>query len=313
MLCWLRWNALDDSLERAHTSLEAKIDKVASDLVLLHADHRKLADKTGTIEARVDELTPVASRLESTVGDTLTRVAELERRVEDAEGRTRRNNIRVVGLPEGAEGRDAVAYSESWLRVLVPAGTLTPFFSVERAHRIPTRPRPPGSVPRPFIICLLHYADRDIILKTVRSSPPPRVGNAQIMRFPNYTLAVQKDRPLKQVEWEWLESTGRASGREVERNPPTSKSRRSRARRGRKGGGVTTEAATHAPDLEQLIQERREALQSAAALSASPPAAESETEISQPPSDRPATPDRLTELGFPECPSVTPATADKLF
>ncbi|KAJ1094176.1 hypothetical protein NDU88_007254 [Pleurodeles waltl] len=125
---------IGDSLERARTSLEAKIDKVASDLVLLHAGHRNLADKTGMIEERVDELTPVTSRLESTMSDVLTRVAELEHHVEDAEGRTRRNNIRVVGLPEGAEGWDAVAYSEGWLRGLVPAGTLTPFFSAERAH-----------------------------------------------------------------------------------------------------------------------------------------------------------------------------------
>ncbi|KAJ1162441.1 hypothetical protein NDU88_002909 [Pleurodeles waltl] len=77
--------------------------------------------------------------------------------------------------------------------------------------------------------------------------------------------------------------------------------------------GVTAEAAAHAPDLEQLIQEQREAIQLAAAISASPAALESETEISQPPSDQPVMPDRLSELGFQECPSVTPATADKLF
>ncbi|KAJ1123047.1 hypothetical protein NDU88_001520 [Pleurodeles waltl] len=118
---------------------------------------------------------------------------------------------------------------------------------------------------------------------------------------------------MPEAAWKWLESTGRVSGREVERNPPASKSRRSRARRGRKGGGVTTEVAVHAPDLEQLIKERREAIQSAAAISASPLVAESDTDISQPPRDRPATPDRLSELGFQECPSVTPATADELF
>ncbi|KAJ1158077.1 hypothetical protein NDU88_010771 [Pleurodeles waltl] len=99
----------------------------------------------------------------------------------------------------------------------------------------------------------------------------------------------------------------------MERNPPAPRSRRSRARRGRKGSGVTAEAAAHAPDLEQLIQERREAIQSSAAISASPAASESETEISQPPSDRPFTADRPSELGFQECLSVTPATADKLF
>ncbi|KAJ1156110.1 hypothetical protein NDU88_008835 [Pleurodeles waltl] len=99
----------------------------------------------------------------------------------------------------------------------------------------------------------------------------------------------------------------------MERNPSASKSRRSRVRRGRKGGGATTEVAAHAPDLEQLIQEQREAIQSAAAIGASPVASESEIDISRPPSDRPAAPDRLSELGFQECPSVTPATADKPF
>ncbi|KAJ1184349.1 hypothetical protein NDU88_001157 [Pleurodeles waltl] len=111
--------------------------------------------------------------------------------------------------------------------------------------------------------------------------------------------------------WEWLESTGRIKGREAERNPPASKSRRSRERHGRKGGSVTTETASHAPDLEQLIQERREALQSAVAINASP--MESETEISQPPGDRPANPDRLSQLGIPACLGVTPGTADNLF
>ncbi|KAJ1204743.1 hypothetical protein NDU88_000181 [Pleurodeles waltl] len=45
---------IGDSLERAHTSLEAKVDKVASELVLLHADHCNLADKTDMIEAPED-------------------------------------------------------------------------------------------------------------------------------------------------------------------------------------------------------------------------------------------------------------------
>ncbi|KAJ1199096.1 hypothetical protein NDU88_002934 [Pleurodeles waltl] len=49
------------------------------------------------------------------------------------------------------------------------------------------------------------------------------------------------------------------------------------------------------------------------AISASPVALESETENSQPPCDRPTMPDRLSELGFQEFPSVTPATENELF
>ncbi|KAJ1123679.1 hypothetical protein NDU88_002147 [Pleurodeles waltl] len=170
---------IGDSLERAHTSLEAKIDKVNSELVLMHADHHKLADKTGAIEARVDELT----------------------------------------------------WNES------------------------------------------HF------LTTPEAS------------------------------WEWLESTGRTSGHTAERSVLAWQNRRSRVR----GGDMRAKAVAHAPDLEQLIQERREAIHSAATISASPVASESETEISQPPSDRPTTPYRLSELGFAGGPPVSPAMADKHF
>ncbi|KAJ1123437.1 hypothetical protein NDU88_001906 [Pleurodeles waltl] len=146
---------IGDSLERACTSLEAKIENLASDLVLLYADHRKLVDKTGEIEVKVDELTPTASRLKSEM--------------------------------EGVQAR-----------------------------------------------------------------------------------------------------------------------MRSRASRVRRGGELRAGPVACAPDLEQLMQERREAIHSAAAISASPLASESDTELSQPPSDRPVTPDCLSELGLVGGPPATP-------
>ncbi|KAJ1144364.1 hypothetical protein NDU88_010663 [Pleurodeles waltl] len=99
----------------------------------------------------------------------------------------------------------------------------------------------------------------------------------------------------------------------MERNVPVLRSRRNRARRARRRGETRAGPVTRAPDLEQLIQERREAIHSTAAISASPLTSESETEISLPPSDRPTTPDRSFELGLVEGPPVTPATADELF
>ncbi|KAJ1155952.1 hypothetical protein NDU88_008677 [Pleurodeles waltl] len=100
-----------------------------------------------------------------------------------------------------------------------------------------------------------------------------------------------------EAAWEWLESTGRTSGCTAERNVPVLRSKRNRARRALKRGEVGAGPVTHALDLEQLIHERREAIHSAAAISASPVASESETEILQPPSDRPITPDRLSGWG----------------
>ncbi|KAJ1164942.1 hypothetical protein NDU88_005374 [Pleurodeles waltl] len=116
-----------------------------------------------------------------------------------------------------------------------------------------------------------------------------------------------------EAAWEWLEASGLASGGAVERTVPVPRGKRSRTRRVQRRGETRAGPVACAPDLEQIIQERREAIHSAAAISASPLASESDTELSQPTSDRPVTPDCLLESGLDGGPPVTPATADNLF
>ncbi|KAJ1164278.1 hypothetical protein NDU88_004723 [Pleurodeles waltl] len=99
----------------------------------------------------------------------------------------------------------------------------------------------------------------------------------------------------------------------TEQTVPVPRGRRSRTRRVQRRGEAQANPVTCTSDLEQLKQERREAIHSAAATSASPLASESDTELSQPASDRPVTPDRLSELGLARSPPVTPAMADELF
>ncbi|KAJ1167414.1 hypothetical protein NDU88_007806 [Pleurodeles waltl] len=108
----------------------AKIDTLATDLNLLHADHQKLADKTRTMEQTLHKLTLKTQRVETSVQSLLNRVAALERRVDGSEGRSRRNNIRVVGLPEDVEGSSPMSYVEKWIKEPIPAWALIPFFTV---------------------------------------------------------------------------------------------------------------------------------------------------------------------------------------
>ena len=122
------------------------------------------------------------------------RVRFLEGRAEDAEGRARRSNLRIVGLPEGSEGQDPLHYMEEWLKSFMPADTLTPFYSIERAHRVPGRRPAPGAMPRPILVKILHFKDQDAILKIARTRSPLKVNGAVVMIFPDYTLAIQQQR-----------------------------------------------------------------------------------------------------------------------
>lgn len=116
----------------------------------------------------------------------------LEYRAEDAENRNRRNNLRIVGLPEGAEGGDPTSFIEGLLRDLLPEARWSSYFTVERAHRIPPKPGPPGSPPRTFILCLLNFRDRDEVLRASRNVGELKFQNTKLMIFPDYSVETQK-------------------------------------------------------------------------------------------------------------------------
>ena len=175
-------------------TLQAQIGTVTTELSLLRADHRKLTEKVTTVEGEVTELKPVQQQLQAQMSSLTTRVQTLEKRAEDAEGRSRRNNVRIVGLPEKTEGGDTVKYLENWMQTQVAPGELSQFFALERAHRVPTQAPLPGRPPRPIVAKLLFFKDRDLLLQKARENGPYLIENAKVTMFPDFTLAVQNKR-----------------------------------------------------------------------------------------------------------------------
>lgn len=57
------------------------------------------------------------------------------------------NNVHIVGLPKRVEGRDPTALAENWLLQIFGKNAFSPFYAVERAHRVPLRPPQLGGPP----------------------------------------------------------------------------------------------------------------------------------------------------------------------
>uniref|UniRef100_H3AYY0 L1 transposable element RRM domain-containing protein n=1 Tax=Latimeria chalumnae TaxID=7897 RepID=H3AYY0_LATCH len=115
-------------------------------------------------------------------------------RVQDLENRSRRNNIRILGVPEGAEGNNlsGTAFLLTLLRDCLPlpdAGDM----EIERAHR--TLGPKPGSEqrPRPIIAHFLRFRDQENILQLAREAGELRWKGEKIMIFPDMSreLAMQ--------------------------------------------------------------------------------------------------------------------------
>lgn len=95
----------------------------------------------------------ILSTLESTVDHLTMKVKHLDEKCEDLEACSRRNNIRIIGIPEGKEGprpRDFIA------QLLTEALSLPEKPLIDQAHRINHQKPKPEDPPRPFIL-RLHY------------------------------------------------------------------------------------------------------------------------------------------------------------
>lgn len=60
-----------------------------------------------------------------------------------------------------------------------------------QAFRVPTGKHPEGAPPRPFLVRLLNFRDRDMILVESRKLPELLYENTKLMLFPDFSADVQ--------------------------------------------------------------------------------------------------------------------------
>lgn len=113
------------AIATCQSTLTPKIEAVQMDVGLIRKDMDK--QRIGNTEDAVTEHGAALRTLQ-------TKVKALEYRAEDMENRNQRNNLRIVGLPEGAEGNNPKCFVEDMLRNLLPDARMSPHYAVERAH-----------------------------------------------------------------------------------------------------------------------------------------------------------------------------------
>lgn len=141
------------------------------------AEPQSTLDKMGNrIEDNVKRITEAESCISEGEDRTTSlenRVAELEQKVksltdrtEDHENRSHRENIRVIGLKEGAEGRQAIKFFETWLPDTLGLETKRGTVKIDRAHRALGPPK--TNYNRPVIIKVHNPNDKQRILAAAR-------------------------------------------------------------------------------------------------------------------------------------------------
>ncbi|KAK7877080.1 hypothetical protein WMY93_021953 [Mugilogobius chulae] len=144
--------------------------------------------------------------------DNCTLKGELEaltRKVDDLENRSRRSNLRLVGLPEKAEGRDMCSFLVKWIPEVLGTVSFPGPLIIERAHRIGRPPEAdsaatgPAPRPRAVVMKFLNYADKTRVMRAAREMGTVLYEGKKVMFFPDISSELLKQRktydPVKKL------------------------------------------------------------------------------------------------------------------
>lgn len=196
-------------IRNIHHDLQEKIQKVGNDVTTikenldsLRSDVVNLGSRITEAEERVSQLEDENGRLDSSLQNMNSKVEQLEARLEYHENYSRRNNLRLKGVPEDTEHGDRVLDCvNDLLRCLFTnSGAAADDMAIERAHRVPTTSlrnsdgsgRPAG--PRNILVRFLRFTDRERVRLRARELGTFKWKDSKVDIFPDFTREVQEKR-----------------------------------------------------------------------------------------------------------------------
>uniref|UniRef100_H2ZT69 L1 transposable element RRM domain-containing protein n=1 Tax=Latimeria chalumnae TaxID=7897 RepID=H2ZT69_LATCH len=185
-----------NNLSRNRVQLTANVSEVK----LAIPNLQNLQDQLG---ARIAEVEQHVSKIEGDGVGESQRLWHLEQRlaaaakwIDNLENRSRKNNVRIIGFPEGVEEGNPMNFLQKVLPGLLDLeGKI---LEMERAHWA-LGPHPaPGQSTRALIVKLLRYPTRDLLLQAAKLKGQVMWREHRISIFPDWSRELQLKR-----QWFW--------------------------------------------------------------------------------------------------------------
>ncbi len=126
---------MDSVLIPALRELREDIQATNKSVKELREEFEAIATQMKQTCDRVDSVQAAAREDRRIVTDLRNQLERLTKKMTDIEDRSRRNNVRLVGLPEGAEGPNAAGFLRVNLSKWIPS-LRGRDIEIDRAHRV---------------------------------------------------------------------------------------------------------------------------------------------------------------------------------
>ncbi|CAH2311610.1 Hypothetical predicted protein [Pelobates cultripes] len=181
------------------THLTNNLHKVIkSEVTSLKAEIKAQEHRIQQVEKRAQTTEDHSAATDTALKRQGTLILAMRRQLEDQDNRSRRNNIRIRGIPESPEGENIEEMLTSLFRIILREDTPA-LIKYDRAHRA-LRPRPTEGTPRDVICCLHSFAIKDLIMRKARSRAHWNYRGAEISLYNDLSpMTLEARRALRPV------------------------------------------------------------------------------------------------------------------
>lgn len=166
----------------------------------LYQENQALKTEIKTIKSDLGETTSFYDQeikdLSQSVQDNVQykELCDVMDKVDDLENRSRRNNVRFQGIPEGEEKRfkDTEEFIENFVKNNLKVNILPG--SVQRAHRVGPQKNP--AQPRAIVAQFQNYKDKEAAVKAAPKERPKMNGTNVYVNHDFSTIVMQKRKSL---------------------------------------------------------------------------------------------------------------------
>ncbi|CAL1593371.1 unnamed protein product [Knipowitschia caucasica] len=181
---------IKDSIKESLAPIEKTLTENSNILRSLSEQMDTHAKKFTTVFNKVDSIQANLRKNETDTARCWEEIKKLRENLTEQEDRARRNNVRLVNLPTGAEGGDPRGYIQKMLPTWIPSlrGSQV---EIDRAHRIYSNST---TKTQTMIFRLLRYTDRQAILEGARKAKPSLPAGTPLWFYADYSTATSKRR-----------------------------------------------------------------------------------------------------------------------
>ena len=117
------------------------------------------------------------------------------------EARSRRNNLRIFGIPEGEEGNNACEFLEKFIKSELQLPDID--LKIQRCHRSLGPKPPPQAAPRSMVAYFLMYKTKELVLSSAWKKKEIHINGKRVYFDHDYPAEIIKKRkeyaPLRKV------------------------------------------------------------------------------------------------------------------